>query len=71
MNGKLKLFYKKLLASDCNSSTVLPLSAVFVFSTGLLEVDFEINRLTKVTTEERNKADAITKRVTISVEASL
>lgn len=71
MNGKLKLFYKKLLASDCNSSAVRPLSAFSVFSIGLLEKDFEINRLTTVTTEERNKAVAITKRVTISVEASL
>lgn len=71
MNRKLKLFYKKLLASDCNSSTVLPLRSVTVFSIGLLENDFEINRLTPVTTEERNKANAITKRVTISVEASL
>ena len=47
------------------------LRVVPFFSIDLLEVDFEINRLATVTIEVRNRAEDITKRVTISVEASL
>ena len=69
--------YKKLRASE--SPEVVPfksfiaptLRVVPFFSIDLMELDFEINRLATVTIEVRNRAEAITKRVTISVEASL
>ena len=79
MNGK-RILYKKLLASDCictedlrtsKSASAPALSVVPFFSINFLEVDLEKNRLTTVATAVRNKAEAITKRVNISVEASL
>ena len=63
--------------SDCtedrisSSASAPALSVVPFFSINFFEVDFEKKRLTTVATEVRNKAEAITKRVNISVEASL
>ena len=74
MNGK-RILYKKLLASDCTedrtSNSAAALSVFPFFSINFLEVDLEKSRLTTVATAVRNKAEAITKRVNISVEASL
>ena len=76
MNGK-RILYKKLLASDCTedrtstSASAPALSVAPFFSINFLEVDLEKNRLTTVAINVRNKAEATTKRVNISVEASL
>ena len=74
MNGK-RIHYKKVLTSDCTedrtSNSAPALSVAPFFSINFLEVDLENNRLTTVATDVRNKAEAITKRVNISVEASL